>query len=96
MKYFGHAYAKNPLILLNGNDLKSVPNIVQNTKIAHHSNSLNADWSTTAQTIVQTILDQVGGLDFQLGPDLDDEQFFDDCMYLDWETLTAIYFSIYI
>jgi hypothetical protein len=52
MKYFGHAYAKNPLILLNGNDLKSVPNIVQNTKIAHHSNSLNADWSTTAQTIV--------------------------------------------
>ena len=46
----------------------------------------------TAQIHCFTVLDQVLVLDFQLGPDLKDENFL-GFYILDWETLTAICFS---
>ena len=60
-------------------------NAVQNTvaqKLLHYSNlspSLDSrigDWSQTAKNIVLIVLDQVAVLNFQLGPELSDENFF--------------------
>ena len=38
------------------------------------------DWSKTAKTIALTDLNKVTFLDFQLGPDLSDEQFLGHCI----------------
>ena len=87
------------LKLVKGNALKS-SKYIQNysgPKFSHHSiMSLSLDltivhWSRIGNTISLTVLDQLTSLDFQFGPDLNDEQFLGHCT-LDWDTLTAIYF----
>ena len=94
-----HQFFFSCLKLVKGNALKS-SKYIQNysgPKFSHHSiMSLSLDltivhWSRIGNTISLTVLDQLTSLDFQFGPDLNDEQFLGHCT-LDWDTLTAIYF----
>ena len=65
-------------------------NIVQNTvvqKAAHHSNLI-----PTLDSTIAAVLDQVAIFDFQLGPDLNCEQFWSHCI-CDLATLSTVCFT---
>ena len=67
-----------------------VSNIVQNAvvqKAAHHSNMI-----PTLDSTIAAVLDQVAIFDFQLGPDLNNEQFTSHYIF-DLATLSAIRFT---